>query len=203
MEFINFRRSLKETRRYRDPIDDCLSLKEKNPSMFKNWRISPAPASEIDSIVEGTHIMKPGNPTGLEAVNKKFNVILPNDLDQFYKNWDGGYLLLSVPYTLLSVDEIIERNIWIRSVRHEPLDAPWKIVKFAHISDGNYIGMSRIGAEWYILFISNEYYDAELSQTGKPPRQGLPATFSEWLDLILKTDGVLPDIWPSTFERLP
>ena len=152
-------------------------------------------------MVEGSHVMNPGNPSGLAEVNERFHIQLPNDMDQFYREWNGGYLLLSVPYELLSAKEIIEKNEEMRLGRKEPLLKPWNIVRFAHIADGNYIGLSFVNSNWHILFISIEYGDEELS--GKIPRQGIPVSFSEWLEFILKTDGELPGIWEKTFQRIP
>ena len=166
---------------------------------------------ESDNIfgeVRGSHVMGDANRIGLAQVAEQFNVILPPDVDDFYRRWDGGLLLFQQPYLLLSANEIIKTAVEFRELRQgqEPANLPWHLLRFCNVGNGNYLAFRqrRQRTNWEVIFASVEELDVDLLYDREDLNEVvLDSDFSSWLHRMCKSDGWPIDKEGDSFWELP
>ncbi|MBM4041715.1 MAG: SMI1/KNR4 family protein [Planctomycetes bacterium] len=148
--------------------------------------------------VRGSHVLRPGCPEGVRAVEERFGVKLPGEVHDFYKRWNGGFLLHRELYPILSVQEIILTAVDFRTVRGEPTDPsklPWHLFRFCDMSNSNYLALRRkAGRGWEVVWASVEVYDSDLiipEYAAQHRRCVMDPSFLVWLRRMEDTDG-----WP-------
>jgi hypothetical protein len=159
--------------------------------------------------VSGTHVMNPGSPIGVAAINERFNISLPEDVDRFYRKWDGGVLLFREIYPLMSVQEIVQTTAWYLDAN--PTDLPVALVRFCDLGNSDYLAL-RLNTRqaWEVIFKANEYPDEDIIiNWHEHPGAFLDASFSAWLKRMIETDGwpmggkwIYPDEAPPPGERI-
>ena len=138
-------------------------------------------------IISGTHIMNPGNPRGIREVNQRFGVDLPGDVDAFYRQWDGGLVLLRQGYPVLSAEQVIETSLNMRRWRGESLGTPWNVLRFCDLGDGDYLVFRRCGeGKWDIALALVDALDADIVGNN---RLTVAPSFHAWLRRMIETDG--------------
>ncbi len=160
-------------------------------------RIEIMQDAQDEMTIRGSHIMEAGCAVGLAQVNERLGVALPADIDQFYRQYNGGMLLCREIYRLMPAAEIIEVNLTLRARTVERQDIPFGIVRFCDIRDGCYIALRRIeGEDWSIIYAEDGYTIQELMyDPGLVKEYSWDSSFAAWLERMCKTDG-----WPSALQ---
>jgi len=194
-DFSFLERSLGQERLYRFTIPGCFE-RLKHPAFSRGVDILAEDAHFM--LVRGTHVLFPGCPEGVRAINERFGVDLPPEVDDFYKRWNGGLLLRRELYRVLPVQEIIATATEFRSGRREPTGPaklPWHMLRFCEVWDGDYLALRRRGPRrWEVIWASVEESDEEMIHPQDPEVDAngvLDTSFLAWLRRVEETDG-----WP-------
>ena len=194
-DFSFLERSLKEQRIYRFTIRGYFD-QLRDPTLCE--RIDILEETPDRMVVRGTHVLFPGSPNGVRAINEKFGVDLPPEVDDFYTRWNGGLLLHRELYRILPVEEIIATALELRRIVKEPTDPaklPWYVLRFCDLGDGRYLALRRNApGRWQVVWTSFEDTDTDLvfPQGLEEDANGvLDGSFLGWLRRMEGTDG-----WP-------
>jgi len=149
-------------------------------------------------VVRGSHMMNPGNPVGLAQVNERFNITLPGDLDQFYRLYNGGYILFRELYRLMPVEQIIEWTLDFRT--GEDAKTPFHVIRFCDLGDSQCIALRRTpSGEWVVMYAEPGFStDALLHDEELIRDYTWDNSFTAWLKRMCATDG-----WPSAMRVYP
>jgi len=151
----------------------------------------------VRMVVRGSHMMELGNPLGLAKVNERFDITLPEDIDWFYRMYDGGCLLFQELYRLMPAEEIVEATLAYRRVTHEDPTVPNHIVRFCDLGEANHIALRRTpSGEWVVMYADSGYTtDQLLHDKGLIGEYTWDDSFASWLKRMCATDG-----WPSAMQ---
>jgi len=132
-----------------------------------------------------SHMLRPFDGVGIEAVESEFGITLPSDIKTFYQKWSGGTLVYRQVFRLMSPQEIIAVSKEIREVRNE-LSLPWRLIRFCDMEDSNYFALRlnpKASHEWQVTFAEIGYLDDDLQR-----RVGDDVvtdwSFADWLDRL-------------------
>ena len=141
------------------------------------------------------HLMDEPNPIGVAQLNEQFNITLAAEVDDFYRQWDGGTLFFRQIYQVLSVRQIIEITQNIRIGQHglQPADTPYDVLRFCHMNDEYYLALRRKPeGGWEVMFAPPGPSDADLLTNDEETRGYVTDPgFPSWLRRMCETDG-----WP-------
>ena len=186
-----FAKVVSETRRYRLQCAGYCERLEEEPLRSHVKVLDATSEKHID--IETKQLVNPPSNDVLE-VNRALKIRLPADFTQFYKRWNGAYLLLREPYRLMPAKEILDFALELRRLREEPLDLPFHVVRFCDMRDGFYLALRRKPGKankWEVIWGGADYLDAELATAGDDIVDVLDPSFCSWLKRMIRTDG-----WP-------
>ena len=205
VDYSFFEASLADQRTYRGQWDrQQLGLFE---GAQARGRLELLSRKRDDLRFRGTHVMRPGHPLGLAQVNEQLGITLPEDIDAFYRRWNGGLLVLKRFYHLLSAADIIRRSREMRQIRREPgpPELPWHLVRFCDLGNSEYLALrfDPSTSDWNVFWASHEELDAYyIADTAKPPGRReftiVDPSFRSWLQRMCATDG-----WPECPDDNP
>ncbi|HUT33343.1 MAG TPA: SMI1/KNR4 family protein [Planctomycetota bacterium] len=194
-DFSFLEESLEEQRIYRFTIPGCLD-RLKDPAFRTRIDVLREEPDRMD--VRGTHVLFPGCPDGVRAINDRLGVDLPPEVDDFYTRWNGGLLLHRELYRILPVQEIIATALEVRRIRREPRDRrklPWHMLRFCEVWNGDYLALRRRAPhDWEVIWADIEQTDVDLLFPADPKVDAnvvLDSSFLAWLRRMEETDG-----WP-------
>jgi len=194
-DFSFFERSLEQSRVYRFTIPGCFE-RLKDPAFRGRIDILREEPDRME--VRGSHVVFPGCPDGVRAISERFQLALPQEVDAFYRRWNGGLLLHRELYRILPVEEVIATAIRLRRLRWEPLDPqklPWHVLRFCEMWDGDYLALRRRAPlDWEVIWADVEAAEADLLYPSDPEEDAncvLDSSFLAWLRRMEETDG-----WP-------
>lgn len=142
IDFEYFERTLHERRTYRCHRELAASQYEWMRTWDKTAGYQVTGNTEgphADFTVTGTHRMAAGNPLGVARINERFNITLPADFDAFYRRWDGGVLLFSDNYPLLSVEQMVEVNMEFAEIANWDQRTPLRLIRFCSLYNDDYL----------------------------------------------------------------
>ena len=189
-----FANTVAETRRYRFQIAGYREDIGEEP-LCSHVRVLENTERYLD--IETEQMMNPPSDDVLE-VNRALRIKLPAGFTQFYRKWNGGYILLQQPYRLMPAKEIMDFALELRRLRKEPLDLPFHVVRFCDMHDGFYLALRRKPGKankWEVIWGGVDYLDAVLATAGKSIVAVLDPSFCTWLKRMIRTDG-----WPISRE---
>jgi hypothetical protein len=140
--------------------------------------------------VRGSHLMAPGEPTGVAAIYEQLGVALPQEVDDFYRQWNGGFLLFQEFYEVMSVEAIIAIAICLDRANRRT-QKPLNFLRFCNVLDDCYLALRKNSQElWEVVFCEGgeapeeHYFD----RGNMPPKY---EGFRSWLLAMCENDG-----WP-------
>lgn len=193
-DYSFFEAALRKSRRYRIRLMGYYEVVQAEP-LRHQVKFLKETKKRLD--IEVRHVMGPQN-TDAADIGHALKVKLPPDFTQFYKRWNGGYLLFREPYRLMPAKEILDFALELRRLREEPLDLPFHVVRFCDMGDGFYLALRRKPGRrnrWEVIWGGADYLDAELATAGKDIVAVLDPSFCAWLKRMIRTDG-----WPISRE---
>lgn len=196
--YARFEASIHETRTYHDEWGGL-------PGEIREAGIPIAKFKIVDKVtaadVSGSHVMNPGIADPITPFKKFFGCNPPDDFSDFYRRWNGGFLLFGLVYRLLPIEKMIAENAEFREMRGHDAKSEWKIIRFADIGHNDFIGFRKKNGSWVVSLILNEYHDDDL-HAGAFEAPVLAKSFKEWIDRLIDLDGAMPGNFPSSMPRL-
>jgi hypothetical protein len=194
-DFEFFERTLHEQRSYRFRGEQAAwhAKQLRRWEAIDQWTVAGKPdGADADFTVTGSHVLDSGNPIGVAGLNERFNITLPQDVDDFYRKWDGGLLLFRQYYPILSVQQIIQVTLWHRDIGNEG-DYPFHLIRFCDLGNSDYLAFRfSEKQEWEVIYKAYEYPDSEvILNWHEHPGAFLDSDFRHWLQRMIDTDG-----WP-------
>ncbi len=191
-DFGFFERSLNEKRIYRVTRDLERDMIRK---LGTAGAVQILDDTEEHTLVRATNLMDPGSPDGVKPIEDRFGVKLAQEVDAFYRRWNGGVLIYRSVYLILDVQAIIETAIDFRQCQGVPMDLPWHVLRFCDMGSSDHIALRRnTDADWEVIWADVENCETELLYPEDPQADArgiLDASFLAWLRRMDETDG-----WP-------
>lgn len=143
--------------------------------------------------VKGSHVMRVGSSDGVERIQQAFDITLPPAVDDFYRRWNGGFLLFREFYELLSVDEIIKETLSWDEMLGRPTDGPRIAIPFCTVLGDCYLALRKTDeGEWEVIIFGPEEAGVLLQDRHEAgPGFTKDPNFPAWLKRMCQTDG-----WP-------
>lgn len=171
----------------------CLFYKkdEAKRSLFSTVRSEVIGDEYIALTIEGKHEMNAPVPSGALAIENAMNVKLPRDLHDFYARWGGGYLMLSEFHYILSPSEVVSYCTWLRNVRMEDAQLPWRIIRYCDVGEGHFLALyDESGrSDWKVIFASCDFSDEQILDPSFGAISKYGDSFSTWLMETIERDG--------------
>jgi hypothetical protein len=143
------------------------------------------------------HVLTSDGDAGLDSVEKRLGVSLPDDIRAFYARWGACRLMLRLPYRLLSPEEIVEETLHWRG-KHRPGE-PVRVVRFCRFS--GHVGWQQFvlrldeARGWEVFCANPGYSEADILHgsfaDGGESGGVTDRSFAAWLRRLCETDG-----WP-------
>jgi hypothetical protein len=196
--YARFEASILEIRTYHDEWGGL-------PGKIREAGIPNAKFKIVDKVtaadVSGSHVMNPGIADPFTPFKKFFFCNPPDDFADFYRRWNGGFLLFGLVYRLLPIEKMVSENAEFMKMRGHDVKSEWKIIRFADIGHNDFIGFRKKGGRWVVSLILNEYHDDDL-HSGAFEAPVLAQSFKEWVDRLIDLDGAMPGNFPSSLPRI-
>ena len=140
--------------------------------------------------IEVSHIVAPPRD-GLNAVEHKFGIRLPDDFKEFYRVHNEALILTRNPVLIMNPEQIISVSDELREAHEVPKDLPRHIIRFGWLGTDSYflLRYCEEASDWKVMISSYSHAtDAELQDR---TAWGTPSdkSFTDWLHRMIETDG--------------
>jgi hypothetical protein len=195
-DFSFFDASVAESREYRATAGDQIGLVR----WFVNHGSDEVVILDEDDRGDGyadvrvRHQLDDGSPIGLARVNEVLGVDLPEDIDAFYRRFNGGVLFFREFFRLYSVDQIIERTLSLRE-NADGSDGPprgVRVVRFCGFgcSGCEFVLRFNDAGAWEVFCTEPTRWEVDVCDPKADSGTVTDASFRAWLKRLCETDGV-------------
>lgn len=200
-EFSRFEQSLREVRTYRSRALITGTLGEAAAGMEGTFEVISE--SEDGDVYRASNFASPAvDQSAMDRLQEVLAVpmALPEDFVAFWRRWSRAVLVLRCDFWLMSPAQMVEVATY--RARFSPACSghlgKHRVIPFAEINHEteDYAAL-RLRAEdsmWNVCYFSHEYW-TESMEDDPGDEFGSDASFSDWLERVLSTDGWPPIPW--------